>query len=533
MSKTRLFVGNLPPKATEDALKKEFSAYGVVSDVDIKEKQNANNSSNKFAFVTLEIDTDLIHQCIQEFREMPFHGHYLTVSVAKESFLEKLKREREEAAYAEESKKRPKIEEKQEESEEFVVRKNIHAHEMKQNIVEDDEETFLVKKRGQGAQIVNGKLKIFGDPGYSLSVSGQSAQEESEQKDPKALESEKKRLESLNQKKDAYKQKKFMIKAALSNSSAECGKRTIFEDKPKSTNLFENDDYDDDNVDFSVRQQFQGDSGQKLLNLQTKFKGDKRFALSEDFKEDNVGEDVNQSMDEFEDERKKQLEILESVVGRSLTSSKPKQIFQTIQRYDPTKKGHEKFLKKDEEIVSKKESVTMQEPPVQVSSEKFYSINMEKIAGGMGSTGEGFSLLKMMGRDEDEILPPEEDNTYAVKTPDRKISSGKTFKYDSSDDESNTGKKKASSKAPTVMTNGKISGKKNKRGLFTESFFIQAGDLRLQDGAAFFHGLEMAGEEFQEKRQQLKQIVRTKIRKNQLKTKRFVQKKRFNGKSKK
>ncbi|XP_055700318.1 probable RNA-binding protein CG14230 [Phlebotomus papatasi] len=531
---TRLFVGNLPPKTTEGDLSKEFSAYGVVSSVDIKIKQNANNSSNKFAFVTMVIEESLVQQCIQEFREMPFHGHYLTVSVAKESFLEKLKREREEAANAEVESKRPKKAEDQEESEEFVVRKNAFKSEMQDKPAVDDEETFLVKKRGQGARMINGKLKILGDPEYV--PNDDSLKEKPTERDSRSLQSEQKRLESLNRKKTAYNQQKFAIKAALSNTqNAEKGKKIVFgdtEETIKPMKLLDDDD-DDEEVDFSIKQQFQGQSGQKLLNLQAKFQGDRRFALSEDFKEDGEAEDVTEKIPgEFDDEKKKQLEILEGVVGHSLASTKPKQTFQTMLRYDPTKKGHEKYLRKenDEEGERKKEVMRKEEPPVKVSSEKFYRINTSGIGESLKSGNEGFSLLKMLGRDSD----PAESNhqeTYVTTSLPSKASSGKRFKYDSSDEED--GKKKAA-KVPATASSSKTSGKKNKRGLFRESFFINTGDSRLQEGAAFFQALEPIGEQFQEKRQQLKQIVWRKIKKNQLKDKqKFPRKKFINGKIKK
>ncbi|XP_055677474.1 probable RNA-binding protein CG14230 [Lutzomyia longipalpis] len=534
---TRLFVGNLPPKATEEQLANEFSAYGVVSSVDIKVKETANNLSSKFAFISIEIEDSLVQQCIREFKEMPFHGHYLTVSVAKESFLDKLKREREEAAKEEFAKKLPKKVEKQEESEEFIVRKNAFADEMKQQQnLPDDEDNFLVKKRGQGAKIVNGMLKIYGDPGFVRSE-GENSTKKSAEKDPKALMSEKKRLESLERKKNAYREQKFAIKSALSNGqSAEKAKKIIFGDtetREKPMKLLDDDD-DDDEVDFSVRQQFQGESGQKLLKLQSKFQDDKRFALSEDFREDD-DEVAGKVVDEFEDEKKKQLEILEGVVGRPL-AEKPKKTFQTMLRYDPTKKDHEKYVKKEEDLEHNKgKNVKKTEAPVQVSSEKFYKVNTTSIEQSLKNGGEGFSLLKMLGRDAEPVEEADEEDLYETTASSSNLPPGKRFKYDSSDDEKSAKKKKTPAKIPKDTSGSKTGGKKNKRGLFRESFFIQSGDARLEEGGSFFQSLATsAGESFPEKRQQLKQIVSRKIRKNKLKgIANFVRKKDFKGKAKK
>lgn len=68
--------------------------------VEIKQKKGTNSDEvqNTFAFVTIGIDEYKLRQCLQEFKEQQFRGRYLQVTVARENFLEKLKREREEAA---------------------------------------------------------------------------------------------------------------------------------------------------------------------------------------------------------------------------------------------------------------------------------------------------------------------------------------------------------------------------------------------------------------------------------------------------
>lgn len=53
---------------------------------------------NTFAFITISIDDRTLNQCVQEFKEQKFRGRFLQVTVARENFLEKLKREREEAS---------------------------------------------------------------------------------------------------------------------------------------------------------------------------------------------------------------------------------------------------------------------------------------------------------------------------------------------------------------------------------------------------------------------------------------------------
>lgn len=77
-----------------------FDFAGPVNKVEIKQKKatDTDEVQNTFAFVTITIDESALRQCLQEFKTQQFRGRYLQVTVARENFLEKLKREREEAA---------------------------------------------------------------------------------------------------------------------------------------------------------------------------------------------------------------------------------------------------------------------------------------------------------------------------------------------------------------------------------------------------------------------------------------------------
>lgn len=77
-----------------------ISIAGTVDKVEIKQKKgdDSDGVQNTFAFVTIGMDDRTLQQCLQEFKEQQFRGRFLQVTVARENFLEKLKREREEAA---------------------------------------------------------------------------------------------------------------------------------------------------------------------------------------------------------------------------------------------------------------------------------------------------------------------------------------------------------------------------------------------------------------------------------------------------
>lgn len=73
---------------------------GAVEKVELKQKKSQDSSEvqSTFAFITASFDDRMLQQCLQEFKAEKYRGQFLQVSVARENFLEKLKREREEAS---------------------------------------------------------------------------------------------------------------------------------------------------------------------------------------------------------------------------------------------------------------------------------------------------------------------------------------------------------------------------------------------------------------------------------------------------
>ncbi|XP_042888824.1 probable RNA-binding protein CG14230 [Penaeus japonicus] len=94
----RLFVGGLSDQVDKNAVEAAFSDYGHVTNVDFKEKTDPEgNVMMKFAFVNLEGQMYQIQECVRQMNGYSWHGSQLRVEVAKESFLDRLKRERMEA----------------------------------------------------------------------------------------------------------------------------------------------------------------------------------------------------------------------------------------------------------------------------------------------------------------------------------------------------------------------------------------------------------------------------------------------------
>ncbi|XP_023232695.1 nucleolar protein 8-like isoform X2 [Centruroides sculpturatus] len=200
--------------------------------------------------------------------------------------------------------------------------------------------------------------------------------------------SNKKRLSSqqLNEKK--YKAQQYQIKAALAkiDCKTSLNKKVVFdsdEDEIKQPSkiyngqlekrkLFDDSDSDESENEskltkeqnlndlFRVRAQFEGKKGQKLLELQTRFKNDERFQLDERFLEsDDDGGNEKEGLEKLEtmdilEERKRNFEILQNVIGVQFpiepSNKKLKQNYKDMNklRYDPTSEDAKKFELKRE-----------------------------------------------------------------------------------------------------------------------------------------------------------------------------------------
>lgn len=483
----------------------------------------------------------------------------MSVSVAKESFLDRLKREREEANKANGgapvvkketeivktplpkfiSKKKDESEDdSSSESEESEADEPTPAKfaRISTPIVEEplivNEEDIIVKKSSRNSVLHNGLIKI---DQMSGKIIGSTKKEIIPKNlDSKAQAADMKRVQSLNNMKNVYNQQQLAIKNALAKADA-TRQKIVFDDeendKTEKYKLFDGDEDEDEDYSkhFEEKEHFQGAKGQKLLELQTKYKSDNRFKIDSRFRE-NEEDETNkfQNWDQEEgDERKWQLGILESVVGKKFQEHPEKDGNQkggkTMTRFDPTKQDHTKFLANkqtnkvvEEEVDGIPEIVEDFDENI-VSKETFY-----KVSDDLGKTLKadgGFSLLNMFGTSNDNQM---EQDEYKEKELSKKKTLGfdkNPFKYDSSDSEDESGftkKVKQTVKPDVKKTTG---GRMTEMGIFRENLFILIGDKRLTEGAVFFSSSrksEENGKEFNEVRNELKQIVKRKIRKTQL-----------------
>lgn len=95
MASTRLFIGGLSDGIDRQELGEKVGRYAPVTSIDLKEKTDPEgNVLFKFAYVNVNATPSQVAQCIQQLHGSSWKGSRLRVEQAKESFLDRLKRER-------------------------------------------------------------------------------------------------------------------------------------------------------------------------------------------------------------------------------------------------------------------------------------------------------------------------------------------------------------------------------------------------------------------------------------------------------
>ncbi|XP_017066995.1 probable RNA-binding protein CG14230 [Drosophila eugracilis] len=560
MGSTRVFLADLPTRTSEADLHSLFQDYGHVEHVDLKRKEQ-DGSTKVIAFVTLQ--TEDAQYCVNELNWQKLHGAKLRVSLAKESFLDRLKREREENQRREQGDPA--------ESDVVTPRSQLldQSNQNKRRVFGEDEEIgddeiapeLLITKKRAAQSMQNGKIVIQKEHDVKpLHVIEQHRKVAKQQLDAKVSQAEQKRMESLNKMRQGHQQKKSAIQQALSAISVDGGqaKRIKFSDaeeeeakpvkksKEKKRNLFEGDD--DEEEEPVVLPQHKGKKGERLVEMQSKQSLDPRFRITSNFVdegEDAEMEDAENQSEPEESERKWQMNILEQVVGHKISGAndndgKPAKSKKML-RFDPAKEDHQKLMRqkqpkeeeeKQEKIPSAKDNEHSNAPSYKVSQKAFYILN-DNLKDALNTRSEGFSMLNMFGSDPQEELAKRQDQLE--KLGQEKILLGKPsatklglgtlnpFSYDSSDSEDETQPPKENQELEVSKENQaqpvkKSSQKKNK--IKMESFFIPKNDARLKEGAKFFKSAkpEVEHADYDQVKGRLKLLISNKIaktRKNQ------------------
>ncbi|XP_066051941.1 nucleolar protein 8 isoform X2 [Chamaea fasciata] len=153
----------------------------------------------------------------------------------------------------------------------------------------------------------------------------------------------------------------------------------------------EDEQEDTDDERFKIKPQFEGKAGEKLLQLQSRFGTDERFRMDARFLESDSEEEETKSLNADEEEelaaeKKKNLQILGSLLNINLEQPKPNETTMSVKkfkdinalRYDPTREDHAVFERKlsapEKESKAKRKKKEESETLPQVSEEIYYDI---------------------------------------------------------------------------------------------------------------------------------------------------------------
>lgn len=235
---------------------------GAVRTVEVKQQKDVDTGEIKstFAFVTISTDDRTLNQCLHEFKQEQYRGRFLKVTVARENFLDKLKREREEAANLQAAKN---VQNQKSENENaadvkaalpsFTAKSNAKSSSESSSSSDesssdeevattqkltkangtkkqsssssgssdsdtDDEGNDLVLRKRSKIFLENGKIKIDRNVsgGGAIHVIERSTNKTTKKSlDEKSQKADQKRIESLKKMKNSYNEQKLAIKNAL------------------------------------------------------------------------------------------------------------------------------------------------------------------------------------------------------------------------------------------------------------------------------------------------------------------------------
>ncbi|XP_064489342.1 nucleolar protein 8-like [Ornithodoros turicata] len=92
--KKRLFVGNLASDVREEELREKFGKFGHVENVELRTKKDEMGMPFRtFAYLDVGLTQEKLVNCIKTYHNTVWKGNSIVVQVAKESYIEKIRRE--------------------------------------------------------------------------------------------------------------------------------------------------------------------------------------------------------------------------------------------------------------------------------------------------------------------------------------------------------------------------------------------------------------------------------------------------------
>ncbi|NXK13746.1 NOL8 protein, partial [Herpetotheres cachinnans] len=301
----------------------------------------------------------------------------------------------------------------------------------------------------------NGKTSLLENK--ELCLHGTASEEPSTKK--KQLQDNQRRLAALDKRQKERELQKKLIQGALSNLDSQPAgkhKHIIFnsdvesepeadeklkkdaslgnmheedESAPKTSGrLFESSEDEQDDTDderFNIKPQFEGKAGEKLLKLQSRFGTDERFRMDARFLESESEEEAEinvlktEEEEELAAEKKKNLQILGSLLNINLEHPKPTKTatstkkFKDINalRYDPTREDHAVFERKpsatEKESKPKRKKREESEKLPEVSKEMYYDIavDLKELFGSSKSKSEKNKEIPWDKNDAEDSTP--------------------------------------------------------------------------------------------------------------------------------
>ncbi|XP_032684340.1 nucleolar protein 8-like [Odontomachus brunneus] len=358
-----------------------------------------------------------------------------------------------------------------------------------------------------------------------------------------------KRLQSLKEKKQIFQKREQIIQKALANLyNITNNKKIIFDNnfgeqqdsKPREkekVNLFEDDSNDNNEDPLWDKNTFNTRKYEKVtLGHDTRFTLDERF-VENDYQNKTkvIAADVKCDLQK---EKKRELDILESVLGAPLTIKSQKIKIskeRLIIRYDPSEKKHSEYEITSTESETKKEctkkkkceKTKIEEPvPIKVSKDIYYTVS-DTLIESLRQNKE-FSLLKACGRENDTNVDDRDaqncniENFNVSMTKNNNIdgkyrfhfSANNMFKHDSFDNEDEN---EIFDLDEQIVEQSENNNRINSMFGYKDTLFFENDDVRFNEAMKFFNVEVASNDEFKNLRRELKVIVRTKIRRNEKK----------------
>jgi len=358
----RLFISGIPPKASEDEIKKRFEPFGAVASVEKLVKSREGFPTKCFAYLDISLTDTSYRKCVAVYSKAKWKGNQMTIEPAKKSFLKCLEDERQQCT---DNKKPTKalspppsiVSELQVKSRDGKCLLNINLKKNAKRV-----KKFAGQSSSSSDQVSINDLSWDFEPGSEVTSENSPPAKNKKLKEDKRSKSNKVRLKALEKTKEQCSKAAIVDKPKVNShvvfepeEEAESSMDESSSNIPKGKTplpLFGSDSENDDIDNNVVRPQFEGEEGAKLFKLQQKIGWDKRFELDKRFlssddgsasesEESTAEQPVEQDTDndgELKKEQQRNLELINEMFGITSSVVTPKAHTNIIklQRYDPS-----------------------------------------------------------------------------------------------------------------------------------------------------------------------------------------------------